>query len=171
MTLRLILPLTMLVCTYGCAFAGPLTSNGGSVETGEAVATSRAYLGSRNLGADGIAIDGYSPVSYFAGKAERGSEQFAVEHDGVTYQLTDASQVEEFERDPDRYVPAFGGWCAFGMAISDKFPVDPTSYKIVDGRLFLFLRNDRLSALEMWDDGDEAELTQKAAAHWMKVMG
>jgi hypothetical protein len=171
MTPRLILTLTLLACASGCAVTSPLTSDGNSIAANDRVATSRAYLGSRNLGADGVAISGYSPVSYFRGKAERGSELFAAAYDGVTYHLTDASQLDEFERDPERYVPAFGGWCAFGMAISDKFPVDPTRFKVVDGRLYLFLRNDRLDALELWNDGDEAELKRKAAAHWTRVQG
>jgi YHS domain-containing protein len=165
---RLILTLTLVGCTFGGALAPD-----SSVEPSgsERLASSRAYLGSRNLPAHGVAIEGYSPVSYFHGKAERGSALFAVEHDGVTYHLANAAQVEEFERDPARYAPAFGGWCAFGMAISDKFPIDPNCYKIVGGRLYLFLRNEGIDALKLWNDGDEADLRRKAEAHWAKVQG
>lgn len=133
--------------------------------------TSRAYLHSYNLPGHGVAIEGYSPVSYFAGEAERGSALFAVEHEGVTYHLTDAGQVADFERDPARYVPAFGGWCAFGMAVDDKFPVDPTCFAIVDGELLLFLRNEGVDALALWEQGKEPELMARARAHWKKVQG
>ncbi len=146
----------------GAPLAGPADAG---------LAGSRAYLHSYNLPGHGVALEGFSPVSYFDGRAERGSALFAVEHDGVTYHLTDARQVAAFQRDPARFVPAFGGWCAFGMAVSDKFPVDPTSFQVVDGKLFLFLRNANIDARELWNQGDERELLEKANAHWAKVQG
>lgn len=134
-------------------------------------APSRAYIHSYNLPGHGVAIEGYSPVSYFDGVAERGSPLFAVEHDGVTYHLASTAQVQKFQQNPARYVPAYGGWCAFGMSVSDKFPVDPTCFDIVDGRVMLFLRNDGVDALELWRRGDERDLVTKANAHWKKVQG
>lgn len=158
---------TLLICAVVglAAFAHPFLA---SVPTGGA---SRAYLHSYNLPGHGVAIEGYSPVSYFEGRAERGSALFAVEHDGVTYHLTGSEQVAAFGRSPEKYVPAFGGWCAFGMAISDKFPVDPTNFQIIDGRLCLFLRNEGIDARELWNDGNGKELMAKAEAHWKKVQG
>ena len=133
---------------------------------------SRAYLHSNNLPGHGIAIEGYSPVSYFtAGKPTRGSKEFAVEHDGVTYYLASATEQQQFAADPDRYIPAYGGWCAFGMSVEDKFPVDPLNFKIVDGKLNLFLKNRDIDALELWNKGNEKELIRKSAAHWKKVRG
>lgn len=154
------------------SFAEPADPTGPPVATVAAVeSASRAYLHSYNLPGHGVAIEGFSPVSYFAGRAERGSALFAVEHDDVTYHLTDAEQVAAFRSDPSKYVPAFGGWCAFGMAVSDKFPVDPANFQIVGGRLFLFLRNSGVDARELWNDGNEAELLEKARRHWKKVQG
>lgn len=133
---------------------------------------SRAYSRARNLPASGVAIDGFSPVSYFTvGKAEPGDPRYQVEHNGATYFLTSDDQVKLFKANPDRYEPAFGGWCAFGMAVEDKFPVDPTKFKIVDGRLMLFLNNADVDALELWQKGDEAEFVRKADTHWKKVAG
>lgn len=168
MTARLILFAALLGC------AAPLTTEatedvGTATET--RTAASRAYLGARNLPAHGVALQGYSPVSYFDGEAERGSALFAVEHAGVTYHLTDAAQVRRFQRTPDRYVPAFGGWCAFGMAIEDKFPIDPTCFEIVGDRVYLFLRNDGIDARKLWNEGEEKGLRAKAEAHWKKVQG
>ncbi len=133
---------------------------------------SRAYLGSRNVAANGVALSGYSPVSYFTkGYAEPGHPDFAVDHDGVTYLLANAEQAEQFKADPARYAPAFGGWCAFGMSISDKFPIDPTNFKIIDDELFVFLRNENIDARALWNQGDKKELKKKANAHWKKVQG
>jgi YHS domain-containing protein len=133
---------------------------------------SRAYTGARNVPADGIALDGYSPVSYFTqNAAQKGDARFAVEHNGVTYLLTSQQQVELFKQNPSRYEPQYGGWCAFGMAISDKFPVDPTKFKITNDKLYLFLDNAKVNALHLWEKGNESELVSKADAHWKKVAG
>lgn len=135
-------------------------------------APSRAYLHSYNLPSSGVALEGYCPVAYFAvDKPVLGNPELAADHDGVTYHFASAEARDMFRADPERYVPAFGGWCAFGMAVSDKFPVDPTLFKVVDGKLLLFLRNPGVDALQLWNDGDEQELMKKAAAHWAKVQG
>ena len=55
------------------------------------------------------------------------------------------------------------------MSIQDKFPVDPTNFKIVDGRLMVFLRNKGIDALDLWNKGNESQLRAKADAHWQKV--
>lgn len=134
--------------------------------------SSRAYLHSYNLPSSGLALEGYSPVSYFTeGRAVAGKPQHATTFNDVTYYFASADQRKAFDRDPEKYIPAFGGWCAFGMAIQDKFPVDPTNFKIVDGRLLLFLRNQGIDALQLWNQGDDAEQMSKAAAHWQKVSG
>lgn len=73
-----------------------------------------------------------------------------------------------FDKDPDKYTPAYGGACAFGMSIGENFPVDPTKYKVVNDRLFLFLKNDETDALELWNKGDEAETIAKADANYSK---
>ena len=131
---------------------------------------SRAYLHSYNLPAHGIAIEGYSPVSYFTeGKAIRGKPEHAIEYNGVTYQLASAEEEQLFRANPDKYVPAYGGWCAFGMSIQDKFPIDPHNFKIIDGKLMLFLKNQNVDALMLWNKGDEGQNVAKADAHWKKV--
>ena len=148
-----------------------ISSASGSTDFVSVASDSRAYLHSFNLPGHGVAIEGYSPVSYFHGRAERGSALFAVEHNGATYHLANTSQVAEFKKNPTRYEPAFGGWCAFGMAVQDKFPVDPTNFKIVGGKIFLFLRNSGVDALKLWNGKSERDLLKEANAHWKKVQG
>ncbi len=133
-------------------------------------AVSRAYLHGYNLPSSGVALEGYCPVAYFvAGKPVRGSADFAVVHDDVTYYFVNADAKRLFEKNPEKYLPAYGGWCAYGIALGDKFPVDPTRFKIVDGRLMLFLRNRNIDTLPLWLDGGEAALAAKADAHWQKM--
>ena len=131
---------------------------------------SRAYLHSYNLPSSGLALEGYCPVAYFAvNKPVRGRPEYASTYNDVTYHFVNAEAKAAFDREPEKYLPAFGGWCAFGMAVSDKFPVDPTNFKIVNGRLMLFLKNRDVDALALWNAGDEAELIARADAHWRKV--
>ncbi len=140
--------------------------------TTDVTGQSRAYLHNYNLPAQGVAIEGYSPVSYLEhGRADRGDPRFSVTHNGVTYYLASAKQVGIFKQNPKKYIPAFGGWCAFGMTVQDKFPVDPLNFKILNGRVFLFLSNKNVDALELWSKGNQAELLRKAQAHWSKVNG
>ncbi|MEM7165611.1 MAG: YHS domain-containing (seleno)protein [Planctomycetota bacterium] len=133
---------------------------------------SRAYHGSANLASAGVALEGYCPVAYFAvGKPVRGLADYATDHEGVTYHFVSADARDEFRARPTRYVPQYGGWCAFGMSVGDKFPVDPTRFSIVNDRLLVFLRNSQVDALKLWNDGNESENLQKAAEHWRKVRG
>lgn len=131
---------------------------------------SRAYLHNNNIPSSGVALEGYCPVAYFAvNKPLKGDAKYAVDYKDVTYYLVSADAKAAFEKSPEKFIPAYGGWCALGMAVGDKFPVDPTNFKIVNGKLNLFLRNKKVDALELWNKGSEAEYATKAAAHWQKV--
>ncbi len=131
---------------------------------------SRAYLHSYNLPSSGLALEGYCPVAYFAvNKPVKGKPEYASTHNGVTYYLVSADAKKAFDANPDKYIPAFGGWCAFGMAVQDKFPVDPRNLEIVDGRLLVFLKNRGVDARKLWNNGVEKSNIAKAEAHWKKV--
>ncbi len=170
------LSLIAAACLSAVAFYFPMTEDSiPPSQEGTSTATvgeSRAYLHSYNLPSSGVAIEGYCPVAYFAvNKPIRGKPEFASTHNGVTYHFVSADAKKAFDAAPGKYIPAFGGWCAFGMAVSDKFPVDPTQFKIVDGRLLLFLKNKNVDAQRLWNKGDERKLLEKAEAHWTKVSG
>ncbi len=155
--------------------ATAITSSMAAIETMQSDANpnnSRAYLHSYNLNSTGLAIEGYCPVSYFTDhKAVLGNPGHTSTHNGVDYRFASLSAKQAFDQNPERYTPAYGGWCAFGMAIQDKFPVDPTNFKIVDGRLMLFLRNANVDALARWEQGDEPGQVESADRHWLSVGG
>ncbi|MBY0587077.1 hypothetical protein K2X85_07860 [bacterium] len=115
-------------------------------------------------------IGGYSPVSYFeVNKAEMGRPEFHAEHHGKQYLFTSAAQVATFQTNPDKYSPAFGGSCAFGHSIEKEFPVDPTSFKIVDGKLLLFLKNAEVDAKGLWEKEGDAVCLIKANKHFAQT--
>jgi YHS domain-containing protein len=116
------------------------------------------------------AIDGYSPVSYFeAGKPELGRAEFHANHDGKHYLFTSAAQVATFQKNPGKYAPSFGGTCAFGHSIEKEFPVDPTSFKIVDDHLLLFLKNADVDAKALWEKEGDAACMVKANKHYSQA--
>jgi len=101
-----------------------------------------AFAGSVNeLG--GVAIKGYDPVAFFTdNKPVRGNDAFTAQHQGVTYKFASAANREAFVASPDRYVPQYGGFCAYGTAEGYKADIDPQAFSIVDGKLYLNYNND-----------------------------
>src|SRR5215467_15583515 len=83
-------------------------------------------------------LAGYDPVAYFTdGKPMRGSGNHVTLQDGVTYAFTTEEHKKMFEANPQKYLPAYGGYCAYGVAAGEKFVVDPEEGKIVEWRLYL----------------------------------
>lgn len=163
---------------FACALLAAVTLTGalavGAAAPDQSASTvySRAYLHSFNLDSTGLALEGYCPVTYFThNEARPGSPAFASTYNDVDYHFASADAKRAFDRDPQRYIPAYGGWCAYGMAVENKFPIDPTNFKIVDGRLFVFLRNRNVDALERWNQNDEHKQVQRADAYWKQVAG
>jgi YHS domain-containing protein len=90
-----------------------------------------------NVDDKGIALRGYDPMSYFAGKPTLGEEDFKFSYEGATYYFVNKENLAKFKANPSQYSPRFGGFCAQGVANEKKVDTDPLSYKIVDGYLFL----------------------------------
>jgi len=86
------------------------------------------------------AVQGYDVVSYQTGKRPiRGHGHFVAVYDGATYQFSSANNQKIFENKPEKYVPAYGGYCAFGASVGKKFIGDPEVWRVVDGKLYLNL--------------------------------
>ncbi|NIR49145.1 YHS domain-containing protein [candidate division KSB1 bacterium] len=145
-----------------------------AVVTGEKnTSEERSNIEAYNLDDTRIALRGYSPVSYFEkGGAERGKKEYMVDYRGIKYYFASEAQRQKFLKNPEKYEPAFGGWCAFGMSVEGRFRIDPEKFKIVNGRLYVFLNDIEVDAKALWEkDGDDDKLTRKAAAFWKKVSG
>ncbi|WP_373514769.1 YHS domain-containing (seleno)protein [Persicitalea sp.] len=117
---------------------------------------------------EGLAIQGYDPVSYFNGKPMEGKKELSKQYKGATYRFATAQNRDEFAKSPDKYAPEYGGWCAYAMAEGDKVSIDPETYKIIDGKLYLFYHTLFSNTLKKWNE-DESDLHQKANAAWQKI--
>lgn len=115
----------------------------------------------------GVFLDGYDVVAYFdSGEAMKGKKKYATEYDGVTFRFSDEDNMKAFQEEPEKYLPEYGGWCAYGVgAAADKFEVDPHNFKIVDGKLYLFYNGEKGNTLTLWNQ-DEAALMKQADANW-----
>lgn len=127
-----------------------------------------------NIPASRLAIEGFDPVSYFhegGSTPVKGLSQLTHTHAGATYRFANQANLDRFRAQPARYEPAHGGWCTYAMGKDgSKVKIDPKSFVVADGRLFLFYKdffNDtRKSFLN-----DQAGLTQRADANWARISG
>ncbi len=87
-----------------------------------------------------VAVNGYDVVSYHTEKRPlRGNGHFVSDYNGTTYLFSNAENKQQFDASPDKYAPAYGGFCAFGVSVGKKFYADPEVWRIVDGKLYLNL--------------------------------
>ncbi|MBC7921680.1 MAG: YHS domain-containing protein [Ferruginibacter sp.] len=116
---------------------------------------------------NGLAIQGYDPVAYFTGnRALRGAENHAYRYQNATYYFASQQNLEAFKKNPARYEPAYGGWCAYAMGDSgEKVSIDPETFKVKDGQLLLFYHSTFNNTLPKWNK-NEAKLHQQADQHW-----
>lgn len=113
-------------------------------------------------------VGGYDVVSYHEGKKPLpGNGNFLSEVDGVTYLFIDADNKKKFDAAPSKYLPAYGGYCAFGVSVGKKFVGDPTVWEIVDGRLYLNLDNGIKS---QWVEDIPGNIA-KSEAKWPEIEG
>jgi YHS domain-containing protein len=133
----------------------------------------RPELGQMNLGADGLALEGFDPVSYFAefgGRGLRGSPQQALRYRGVLYRFVSPENKAAFVANPQRFEPAYGGWCAYAMAAGDKVEINTSSFLVQDGRLLLFYDGLLGDTRKQWQAGDVATQATKADTSWAALL-
>jgi YHS domain-containing protein len=98
--------------------------------------------------AGGTGIKGYDPVAYFTlGQPTPGVDQYTYRWKGVTYRFASAENLERFKADPEKYLPQYGGYCAYAMSINRIADIDPSRWAIVDGKLYL---NNGFFAEKLW---------------------
>ena len=117
-----------------------------------------------------IAIDGYDPVSYFDNKPTEGKEELEFNYKGITYLFVNVANLNKFKATPEKHEPAYGGWCAYAMGESgEKVKIDPETYKILDGKLYLFYNFWGTNTLSDWNK-NEKPLKLKSDQNWKKFI-
>ena len=125
---------------------------------------------SQNIDDSKIALQGYSPVSYLELEiAQKGVKEHKSTYEGLAYYFTNEEQKKSFEANPKKYLPEYGGYCAFGVSVGAKFRVDPNKFVVKDGKYYLFLYNLEVDAQQLWLAGNHKELVSKANSNWKKL--
>jgi YHS domain-containing protein len=126
-----------------------------------------------NVDKRNLAVYGYDVVSYLEGRAIEGNSSIQVVYEGHIYRFESTGNKEKFLKQPNKFLPAYGGYCAYAMLDGEKVDIDPERFKIVGGRLFLFYDGIWGNTLKKWNQMTEAEseslLVKKADEHWDKL--
>ncbi|WP_298339956.1 YHS domain-containing (seleno)protein [uncultured Algibacter sp.] len=118
----------------------------------------------------GYAANGYDVVSYFNNKAIEGNRNFTATYDNTKYKFSSENNLNTFKKDPKMYIPQYGGYCAYAVAIkSNKVSINPKTFKINEGKLYLFYNAWGTNTLELWQKQNESELQKKADVNWENI--
>jgi hypothetical protein len=116
-----------------------------------------------NADRHGVALKSYDVVAYFTeGRAVEGVAAFEHVLDGVRYRFASAANRDRFAREPRRFLPQYGGFCAWAVSRGYTADTDPLAWRIVDGRLFL---NYSRSVQRKWET-DVPGNVAKGDANW-----
>ena len=117
-----------------------------------------------------VAVQGYDPVAYFKqAKAIKGKKEISVSFQGIIYQFSSSENKDTFLKNPSKYEPQYGGWCAYALGSSgEKVEINPETFKIIDGKLYLFYNAYFNNTLKSWNK-DETNLKSKADSNWKKI--
>lgn len=119
----------------------------------------------------GFVAEGYDVVAYFSNKAIEGNKKYTTEFDGVNFKFSSKENLETFKKDPKKYAPAYGGYCAYAIgAKAKKVSIDPKTFEIRDGKLYLFYNSWGTNTLEMWQKEGAEKLKEKADKNWKKII-
>ena len=114
-------------------------------------------------GAERVMLAGHDVVAYWTqGRHALGSAQFTSVHEGVTFRFASAEHKALFDQAPAKYLPQFGGFCANGIVYGIPWGGDADTWRIANGRLFIFGGAGSKAAFEL----DVARNTALADRYW-----
>lgn len=114
----------------------------------------------------GQALRGHDAVAYFTENTARlGSTTFNLNLGGTIWLFSSADNRDRFAQSPERYAPAYGGYCSFGILLGQKFDGNPEVWSIEGDRLYLFLNRDVQARFYQ----DKPENLAKATQNWLTI--
>ncbi|MDX2158772.1 MAG: YHS domain-containing (seleno)protein [Hyphomicrobiaceae bacterium] len=122
--------------------------------------------GQERFGAS-LAVGGFDTVAYHTqGLPVPGNAAFRVSWKGAEWRFSSSENRDRFVKEPDKYAPQFGGYCAFAVAYGSTAAGDPRVFSIAKGKLYLNLNE---SVQSSWAR-DQDNLIQRAERNWPKVV-
>lgn len=118
----------------------------------------------------GVVVEGYDVTSYFDGTPKMGEKQFAATYDGATFYFVNEANRNLFLNNPEKYLPQYGGYCAYAVGLKNqKIKIDPETYEIKNGKLYLFYNAWGTNTLNLWNEKGAETLRQKADDNWKSL--
>ncbi|WP_299678287.1 YHS domain-containing (seleno)protein [uncultured Tenacibaculum sp.] len=118
----------------------------------------------------GIVAKGYDVVAYFSNTAVKGKKKLSTNHNGATYRFSSEENLKTFKENPDKYVPQYGGYCAYAIGVNgEKVDINPKTFEIRDGKLYLFYNSWGTNTLKLWLKEDPKKLKEQADKNWSKI--
>jgi YHS domain-containing protein len=88
-----------------------------------------------------LALGGYDQVAYFMqNKAVEGKKTHTYTYHNVTYYFASLANAEAFKKEPAKYEPQYGSWCAYAMGENgEKVSIEPQTFKVLDVSCICFI--------------------------------
>ena len=115
----------------------------------------------------GVAIDGYDPVAYFTdGKPVEGTSDITADWQDATWRFASTDHRALFVANPEKYAPAYGGYCAWAMAEGYTAKGDPEFWSLVNGKLYLNFNRD---VQQTWEEDIPSHI-ERADANYPAIL-
>jgi len=119
----------------------------------------------------GYVAEGFDVVSYFENTAIEGKKEFQTTYDNATYKFSSEDNLNTFLNNPKKYIPQYGGYCAYAIAEkAKKVKIDPETFEIRDGKLYLFYNSWGTNTLKLWLENNVKGLQEKADKNWEAII-
>ena len=118
----------------------------------------------------GFVASGYDVVAYFSNKAIKGKKNYSTTYDNAIFRFSTKKNLTTFLKSPEKYIPQYGGYCAYAIGLKgEKVSIDPKTFEIRDGKLYLFYNSWGTNTLELWLKENPNILKQKADKNWLSL--
>jgi len=118
----------------------------------------------------GLFASGYDVTTYWDNAPIKGNKSYEYVYKDATFRFVSQANLERFKNNQKKYLPEYGGWCAYAIATSgDKVKVNPKRYEIRNGRLFIFYDFGWKNTLKSWREENPKILISKADENWKKI--
>lgn len=171
--LRVAAVVTLMAIAVTASAASALPPEGATEQQWQEVRLEKYQLEKKTLG-----NQGYDPVAYFPegdpkgkGKPTKGSKKITHTYNGVTYRFSSSANRDLFKKDPAKYEPAYGGWCAYAASHEGYTEPSPKNFKIQNGRLLLFYKDLFSNTHTLWEKEGPSQLEGRADQFWRKETG
>ncbi|MCT4700208.1 MULTISPECIES: YHS domain-containing (seleno)protein [Tenacibaculum] len=118
----------------------------------------------------GTIANGYDVVAYFSNQAIKGNKKNTTNYDGVTFLFSSHENLKLFQKNPKKYTPQYGGYCAYAIGKTNKrVSIDPKTFEIRNDKLYLFYNSWGTNTLKLWQEEGAEKLKKQADTNWLSL--